>query len=359
MLATLRDGAPRRAAEIATATGLTSASVRDVLRTLGAKGWISDLAPAQGGMGRPARTFALQRPDAVILGVDLGGHSVRVVQTDLWGDVTALGEASVPAGDIAGTKHVLARLLAEVDAAHVWTTGLAVSGALDADGTLLRSIALPHLAGTRPAEVFADALPGTILTTHDTKASLWAEHQQGVAQGVRDVMLVSLGRRPAVALLLDGQLYQGAHGSAGELSLNELLPATGDYTWRPTDGTDPSGDALRAALAGDPDALTGALAFLDDVTPLIAYAVALIDPSLLVVGGALAPVLEPGLPRFTQELSARLQAPPQIRLSSLDQYAAATGACRIARERLLTTLINCPDGVAPLTRESFDIVEAD
>lgn len=355
VLATLEDGHPRRAAEIARATGLTSASVRDVLRTLASKGWISDLAPVQGGMGRPARTFALHRPDAFTLGVDLGGHSVRVVQADLLGEVTPVGEASVPAGDVEGTKAVLAGLLADLDPDRIWTTGLAVSGALDADGTLLRSIALPHLAGTRPADVFADTLPGDVLTTHDTKSALWAETKQGAALDVRDAMLVSLGRRPAVALLLGGQLYHGAHGSAGELSLNELLPATGDYSWRPADGADdPSGDALRAALAGDEDAIAGALGFLENITPQIAYAVALVDPDMLVLGGALSPVLEQGLTRFAEQLSARLQTPPEVRLSTLDQYAAAVGACRIARDRLWLTLLDQPDGVAPLTRESFD-----
>lgn len=355
VLATLEDGAPRRAAEIARATGLTTASVRDVLRTLATKGWVTDLAPVQGGMGRPARTFRLDRPDAVTLGVDLGGHSVRVVRADLLGDVVTVGEASVPAGDIAGTKEVLARLLADVDPTQIWTTGLAVSGALDADGTLLRSIALPHLAGSRPADVFADTLPGDILTTHDAKSSLWAEHRRGAAVDARDVMLVSLGRRPAIALLLDGQLYHGAHGSAGELSLNELLPATGDYTWRAADdATDPQGDALRSALAGDTESIEGALSFLHGVTPQIAYAVALVDPSMLVIGGALAPVLERGLPRFADELGARLQTPPEVRLSTLDQYAAAAGACLLARERLWTSLLDHPDGVAPLTRESFD-----
>ena len=139
------------------------------------------------------------------------------------------------------------------------------------------------------------------------------------------------------------------------MSLNELLPATGDYSWRPADGADdPSGDALRAALAGDEDAIAGALGFLENITPQIAYAVALVDPDMLVLGGALSPVLEQGLTRFAEQLSARLQTPPEVRLSTLDQYAAAVGACRIARDRLWLTLLDQPDGVAPLTRESFD-----
>lgn len=355
VLTALADGRAVRAAELARATGLTTASVRDVLRTLGAKGWVSDMEPVQGGMGRPARTFRLARPDALTLGVDLGGHTVRVVSSDVVGTVTTLGEAAVPPGDLAGTKRVLAELLSGVDPARVWTTGLAVSGAMDADGRLLRSIALPHLVGARPDEVFADVLHGDVLVTHDSKSALWAEHRQGAAVGARDVMLVSLGRHPTIALLLDGRLYKGAHGSAGELSLNELLPATDGYRWdADADSPDPQGAALRSALASDAASIEGALAFLHGITPQIAYAVALVDPSLLVVGGALAPALERGLPRFAEELGSRLQSPPTVRLSTLDQYAAATGACHLARERLWHLLLDHADGVAPLTRAAFD-----
>lgn len=354
VLATLEDGTPRRAAEIADATGLTTASVRDVLRTLASKAWITGLAPVQGGMGRPARTFQLDRPSALTLGVDLGGHRVRVVAADLFGDTYPVGEADVPAGDVEGTQAVIAELLADVDTERVWTTGLALSGALDAEGRLLRSIALPHLVGTRPADVFAETLPGDVLTSHDTKSALWAEHKQGAVQDASNVMLVSLGRRPSIALLLGGQLYLGAHGSAGELSLNELLPANG-YRWPDAgDVADPQGDALRSALAGHEESVAGALAFLDDVTPQIAFAVALVDPKVLVVGGALSPVLERGLPRFTEELGARLQSPPFVVMSRLNQYAAAVGSCHLARERLWRLLLEHPDGVAPLTRASFD-----
>lgn len=332
VVATFTDGQPHRVSDTAAATGLTPASVRAVLGTLGAKGWIAARDPAPAGLGRPARTYQLATPDAVVLGVDLGGHAVRVVSADLAGQVQVVGEAAVPPGDVDGTRAVIAELLVGVPVERVWTTGLAVSGALGADGTLVRSLALGHLANSRPAEVFADVLPGDVLTCHDTRSTLWAEHESGAARGVRDVMLVSLGRRPSIALLLDGQLYVGAHGSAGELSLNELLPATSsDHAAAP--------ETARAFLAG--------------ITPQIAYAVGLVDPSLVVVGGAPASVFAPSLPGFGAALASRLQSPPEVVASALDQFAAATGACLLARRRVFAVLLHAPDGVAALTQEGF------
>ena len=72
------------------------------------------------------------------------------------------------------------------------------------------------------------------------------------------------------------------------------------------------------------------------------------------IGGALSPVVAPALPTFARELGTRLEFPPQIALSPLDQYAAATGACHLARERLYRTLLDAPEAVAPLTRDAFE-----
>lgn len=372
VISALASGEAQRVAQIATTAGLTSASVRDVLRTLAHKGWVTGQEPVNGGMGRPARTFHLANPSPLVLGLDLGGHAVRAVVADLRGDVRVVGEATLSdPGDLGATRRVIAGVLAEVPLDRIWTTGLSVSGVLDAEGRLVRSIASPHLNGFRPAEVFADSLPGDVLTCHDTKSALWAEHRLGAAHGVRDVLFVNLGRRLSIAMLLDGQLYRGAHGSSGELSLNELLPrgatAVDDWTGSGADSpsgvpagdpavhaADRQGEALRAALAGDERAIATAQAFLHRIAAPIAYAVGLIDPELIVIGGALSPVVAPALPTFAEELGTRLEFPPQIALSPLDQYAAAIGACHLARERLYSRLLDAPEAVAPLTRAAFE-----
>ncbi len=355
VLATLTDGLPRRAAHIAEATGLTPASVRAVLGTLTAKGWVCGLEPEQAGaMGRPARTFQRAHPDGLILGVDLGGHAVRVVVSDLFGEPQVVGEAPVASPDPFALRAALADALSPVDHSRVWMTGLAISGALDAEGRLARSLALPQLVGRRPADALADVLPGQMWTTHDTRSALWAEFMRGAARDTRDVMFVSLGRRPSLSLLLDGRLHLGAHGSAGELSLNELLPATDGYRWAVADGRDPQGDALRAAAAGDPAARAGARAFLAEITPQLAYAAGLTDPALVVIGGALAPALESALPEFVEALGSRLQVAPAVRLTELDQFATATGALLLAQQRVSAALWDHPGALPPLTRTAFE-----
>ena len=186
------------------------------------------------------------------------------------------------------------------------------------------------------------------MTLHDTKAALWAERVEGAALGRRDVLYVHLGRRPSLALLLAGQLYRGAHGSAGELSLNELLPASGGYDWVDSAGdADAQGRALVAAVEGDPVAVAGAQRFVLDIVPQVAFAAGLVDPELLVLGGALGPVILPVLDEVRDELDRRLQTPPDVAVGELDEYVTARGAVHLARERLWKTLLDS-EGPLPL-----------
>lgn len=345
---------PARVSQVAAATGLTVPAVRDILRSLAEKGWVCDVPAASGGVGRPARMVRLTEPTLRVLGVDLGGHTVRAVLSDATGNAEASAEvpAPWPRTSLQATREAIQELLSQIDLTQVWTTGLAVTGALTPDGLLTRSIGLPHLAGARPAEALADLLPGDVLTCHDTRAALWAEHESGTAQGVHDVMLLNLGRRPSISLLLGGRPHYGAHGNAGELSLNELLPAR--YGW---DGLDDEGDqqggALRAALAGDAQAVAGAQQFLAAITDQVAFAAGLVDPALVVVGGPLGAVLAPSLPGFREQLAARLDHAPDLVATGLDQFSSALGAAHLARQRLWHTLLDGPDGVVPLTRAGY------
>lgn len=351
-LEVLRNGVPLRVAALAEATGLTAAAMRDVLRTLTEKHWVVPVAISQGSRGRPAQEYQMLPLSSRVLGLDIGGHTVRAVLRDDAGVVTFQRETAIPAGPspVEATREAVRDVLSGVDVSDVWFTGLALSGVVGANGRIVRSIALPHFQGERPQDVLADLLPGQVRALHDTKAALWAESREGAAVGERDVLLVQLGRRPSVALLLGGRLHHGAHGSAGELSLNELLQD--GYAWAGTE-TDGADAALRAALAGEPEALAGARAYLLDLAPQIALATGLIDPSLLVIGGSLAPVLTPVLPDFQESLAARLEVAPRVATTALDQFAAVRGAHSLALQALWDELIHGEGGVLPLTLSSL------
>lgn len=351
----LRGAGTVRVSEVAAQVGLSSASTREVLRGLVAKRWVVAEAQSSGGVGRPASMYRLAEPPGV-LGLDVGGHRVRGVVDAGSGALQTLGEVRIEPGrpGVEATRAALAELLAGADLSRTWMTGLAVSGVLDEAEHLTRSMAMTDFVGLRPADALGDLLPGAVLTLHDAKAALWAERVEGAAAGRRDVLYVHLGRRPALSLLLAGELYRGAHGLAGELSLNELLPASGGYDWVEAQGdADAQGRALELAVAGDPVAVAGAQRFVLDVVPQVAFAAGLVDPELVVLGGPLGPVVAPVLDRMRAEVGRRLDTPPDVAVAALDEYATARGAVHLARERLWTQLLDTPGPLPRLERASL------
>lgn len=373
------DGEGRlRVAQVAGLTGLTPVATRDVLRSLEVKGWVRAKKPERSGLGRPARTFVLADPPPV-LGVDVGGHTVRAVVLEADGRIVPLGSARVPEprDSWASTLSAIAEATRAASGRDLWATGLALSGAIDDAGVVTRSIALPHFEGVDPAGALGDAVPGRLVLCHDTKAALWAETSLGSAGGVPHVMLVHLGRRPSIALMINGETYFGAHGTAGDLSLSELIPAWeleagfeqgaaaaasgadphaegGPHDAVAMPGSDPLGDALRAAVGGEPSAVNAARTFFGRITPQLAFAAALVDPGVIVLAGALAPVVRDVAGDFAEALAARVQRPPRVEVSDLDEYAVASGAALLARAELRRVLLDGPDGVAPLRRTSLD-----
>lgn len=349
-LEVLSDGAPRRVAELAFAVGITTAGMRDVLRTLTEKQWVTPVAISHGSRGRPAQEYQMLPLSSRVLGLDIGGHTVRAILRDDAGAITYRREVAITQGDspVEATRDAVRAALSGVDLSQIWSTGLALSGVVSDDGRIVRSIAMPHFEGERPQEILADLLPGRVQALHDTKAALWAEAHEGAAVGEQDVLLLLLGRRPSLALLLGGRLHHGAHGSAGELSLNELIRDG----WSQTSHSPGTASSLVAGVDAEPD-VVAAHTYLLDLAPQIALATGLIDPSLLVIGGSLAPVLEPALPEFEAALAQRLEVSPRVVTTNLDQYAAVRGAHALAVRALWRALVLGEGGVLPFTISSL------
>ena len=340
-----------RVAEVATLTGLTSASAGDVLRGLQRKGWVEELSPERSGMGRPARSYRLRELPVSVLGVDVGGHTVRAVLLRPDGTVEQVGRAAIPEprGTVESMLDAVRRATHGVDPDKVWMTGAAISGAIDATGTVIRSVALPHLEGLDAHAILASAVPGPLRIYHDTRAALWAE---STAAPPRHVMLIHLGRRPSIAWVLNGADYLGAHGTAGDLAASDLIQPWEGIA-RHAGLPDPVGASLEAAGAGDREAVSSAREFFRRITPQLAFAIALVDPATVVVAGALAPAVRDLGEEFLVAVSARVQVAPEIRFSSLDEFAVASGAAQLARARVRRLLLENPGGVAAAQRSSL------
>ncbi|GAA3600938.1 ROK family transcriptional regulator [Kribbella ginsengisoli] len=227
----LRDDKPLTLTELAKRTGLSRASTEDVIRELIGRGWVAEAEPTAGTVGRPARRYRFRADAGRVLGVDIGGHTIRALVTDLDGEV--LHSATVAVTPELGRKDRLAAIdrcvvaaLAGADTTpdQIWSTGVATTGLVDGTGKVMLSDSLTEWTGVDLADHLRRLVPAPIRVENDSKLAALAESWRGVARYAKDVVFLLAGVRTGTGLIIDGKLHRGFANAAGEIG---ALPAVG------------------------------------------------------------------------------------------------------------------------------------
>ncbi|MGH4014929.1 MAG: ROK family protein [Pseudonocardiaceae bacterium] len=308
------------------------------------------------------------------VGVDVGGTSVRAGLVDAAGTVLEVRRVVTPTGGQA-LEDAIVGVVSELVAAHrgVRAVGLAVAGFVSHDR---RHVGFaPHLSwrGVPVAERIEHRLDLPVLLEHDANAAALAEHRFGVALGGGVGLLVVLGTGIGAALMIDGELFRGAHGVAPELGHLRLVPggrpcACGKRgCWeRYCSGTGLATTALELLAAqpgasgplarevgGDPQRLSGervaraarngdpvALAAMTELARWLGEGLALVadvyDPEVVAIGGAVsesAPLfLDEAREHYAAQVTGSGYRPlARVRTAQLGAEAGIVGAALLAR----------------------------
>ncbi|MDQ2956773.1 MAG: ROK family transcriptional regulator, partial [Actinomycetota bacterium] len=209
-------------AELAQRTGLTKATVSSLVDSLLEQGILIE-HPAPGArVGRPARPVALNPSGPVALGIEINVDYVAACLLNLPGEPRGQRRAMVdnrlrsPA-EIAAQAAELCRELLAGSAVSLLGAALAVPGVVDGDGRLLRAPNLPQLTGSRLGERVAGLLGlPQLLVDNEANFGALAWLRSAPATGA-NFAYVSGEIGVGAGLVVNGELYRGAGGFAGEL----------------------------------------------------------------------------------------------------------------------------------------------
>lgn len=139
---------------------------------------------------------------------------------------------------------------AEKDNLAVMAVGLGCAGSIDeARGIIRECPNVPFLKGFPVRRVLSSLTDTAVHVTNDVHAGLYGEQQLGAAVGRRNVIGAFLGTGVGGALIIDGRLYYGSTGEAGNLG-NYLMHASGALTVSEREGV--LDDIVsRTAIAGE------------------------------------------------------------------------------------------------------------
>ncbi|MBQ6267209.1 MAG: ROK family protein [Clostridia bacterium] len=149
-----------------------------------------------------------------ILGIDIGGTKCAVVLGDETG--TVLKKEQFPTADCGRTVELLiaiARQMAPFDA-----IGVSCGGPLDAQrGVILSPPNLPGWDHVEIVRLLNEAFHVPVYLKNDADACALAEWRFGAGRGAQSLIFLSFGTGLGAGLILNGRLYSGASGLAGEV----------------------------------------------------------------------------------------------------------------------------------------------
>ncbi|MGW7412165.1 ROK family transcriptional regulator [Streptomyces sp. NPDC054863] len=210
-------------AEIARSTGLSAATVSNIVRELKDGGTV-EVTPTSAG-GRRARSVSLSGDAGVVIGVDFGHTHLRVAVGNLAHQV--LAEESEPldvdasaAQGFDRAEQLVKRLIAVTGIGQdkVIGVGLGVPGPIDVESGLLGSTAiLPGWQGINPSEELSGRLGVPVYVDNDANLGALGELVWGAGRGVRDLAYIKVASGVGAGLVIDGRVYRGPGGTAGEI----------------------------------------------------------------------------------------------------------------------------------------------
>ena len=297
----------------------------------------------------------------LVAGIDVGGTKVLGVALDPDDPTTVVEEARVPTPD--GTAPVLDAMADVVRTLgkdrEIVALAIGIAGMVDRGGVL------PGLYGVRVGEELDARLGLPVRVDNDATCATWGEHVAGAARGVRDALMVTLGTGIGAGVIADGELVRGAHGFGGEAGHMVVDPngppcpcgregcwerfASGSglgmlgreaaVAYRFSRGVALAGEAdevrgehvTRAAAEGDPDALAIMQRFGEWVALGIGNLLAILDSSLVVIGGGIVEAGDLLLDPVRAALPDQVMAPEErtdvrIVAAELGERAGAIGA---------------------------------
>lgn len=158
----------------------------------------------------------------VVVAADLGGTHLRAALVDAAGTVSSRHDRPTPRS--ATTPEILTTIadLIEEVAGCAETRPLAAClgtpGLIDAEGGVV--IIAPNIPGFRNlalAPLLAQRTSLPVFIENDASAAALGEHRFGAGKGTRHLLHATLGTGIGGGIVIDGKLYRGARGLAGEI----------------------------------------------------------------------------------------------------------------------------------------------
>ncbi len=166
---------------------------------------------------------------------DLGGTHLRAAAVDSNGQIQYQLKRSTPQAEkpneivralVTAAREVEQRIAGKQGS--ITAISVAVPGTVDVDeGVVIKAPNVPCLDGFRLAAALASELAWPATLENDANAAAIGEMWQGAGRGYESIICITLGTGVGGGIILGGELWRGANGSAAEVGHMALDPFAG------------------------------------------------------------------------------------------------------------------------------------
>lgn len=342
--------------QIAKDTGLSKPTVGQALVDLERHDLVRPIGRTTAGPGRSAVVYEPNPAAGYVLGIDIGRERIRAAVADLGGAVVARVDErnrSRSASSLVCTvTELAARTVADagIAPADVVVKVIGSPGVIDQRSRVVRHA--PNLPGWESAGVLDElesSLGPVVLVENDANLAAVGEHVYGAARDARVFVCVTVGTGVGMGICVDGVLFRGAHGAAGEVGFLPFGKSASDVQRGQFEeaaaaesvvalarerglSARSAREVFAAARSGDAQAAEVVRVEAERLAFLVASVAAVIDPELVVLGGGVGSNVDLLLEPVEAALRTMTPLAPRIVAGSLDDGAVLSGAIAMGLE---------------------------
>ena len=221
---TLRLHAPISRARVANLTGLNRGTVSNIVNVLIEDGLVTEYEQEESKVGRPGISLSLRPDGGAVVGLEIGVDFVTIVLTNfvaeiLWETRKEISPSQSETDIISQAENLVERALsiAREQGLRPLGIGIGLPGLINLDRGEL--IIAPNLNWKNlPLRMMWNKhFRVTVYIENEANLAALGEYYFGVASGVDNFIYLSSGIGLGGGIMINGSLFRGGHGYAGEI----------------------------------------------------------------------------------------------------------------------------------------------
>ncbi|HOI86390.1 MAG TPA: ROK family transcriptional regulator [Lentimicrobium sp.] len=207
---------------------MSTPTITRALEELMQEGLVNEIGIGESTGGRRPSIYGLNPLSRFVIGIDLERYFIRMgvfnFANEPVSEIHELNTGLETQNDIIGfIAEKVSELMAaySIDTSSILGIGISLPGLID----MRSGLSYTYLNTGKPVASMLSELTGLpVFVEHDTRAMAWGEKSFGLARDLKNVLCLNIGSGIGLSTILDGKIYMGHSGYAGEFGHIQIEP---------------------------------------------------------------------------------------------------------------------------------------